>query len=828
MANDCCGITCCNGKSIFGLIAILLANLFFWVGAGMIWGEIHEQVPEDYHFMGAFNSATWYIILFLFVMTVPFTCTGLVKSGWVSNTRVATFFAAISYTGIGYGFFAQTNTFAVPGGGPLSWVSASIANLNTIRIQWEETNRLCATDACTNESQSFYNGFARPASMAALGLGSYAGVIPAGSTASAGDMEDDLQILLVGVIFLFLSGYILFTVASGTKNGIPFAGPLGSVTWTPAYQSAVFTSLIGFAFGLTATFVLWGTDAAADPTHPFYENVLSSAIAVFLVTFLCLVGVFTEEMQWLEATLFFAGFLTFGAPVRMWQMAALADTEGVAGYMSSNKYGINSIAKDAEIDRYLIGGSLTIIGSVIVVYTACKVLAADAKYLAATGSVTTTSPTLRSLRAVMLGASFIGIWIVVGMLWSQLNDALEQVDATDSDRGNAGHYYIFLWLLTYFGFFINGLDAVFSGGAPAEDGTPSVTAKIPFGALKPFVWVSCGLVSAMFCGYLSIGTHDRQLWFLDGSFGNANEVRSVVGGPNNTFTPVRAVGIDMEDYEVVFTAIIILFITINLVALSAMNFPFTVRESVPSSGLATVSFASGTLSFVLFLIGFIILLALNMAAPTVEKAENISVGVCEGISYNMYLDNTDNCFNGHSTEGERFTINLFNPDPVTNYGQSRYYQIFTVGAVAFTAAWFNFFGIVTGSSIFVKVSMYLFAITLATCGFAMNWQGEDGVGNNGSIYDDELCDEDGEGDCQSFKAGFSFFFLQAFFGIIAGAKVIGDQMFNNKTLNDTPVAYTCCGNGCGPCCPSSSGGSAAEEIEMEETPEESRDAITGI
>jgi len=220
-------------------------------------------------------------------------------------------------------------------------------------------------------------------------------------------------------------------------------------------------------------------------------------------------------------------------------------------------------------------------------------------------------------------------------------------------------------------------------------------------------------------------------------------------------------------------------------------------------------------------------LALNMAAPTVEKAENITSGLCEGINYNMYLDNTDECFTNHTNAGERFTVNLFNPDPVNDYFANRYYQIFTISAVAFWAAWMNFFGIVSGSSILVKNSLYAYAIILATVGYAMNWQGEDGLGNNGSLYDDELCSEDGDGDCQSYKAGFTFFFLQAFFGILAGAKVVGDLMLANNCLNDEPKDFACCGNNCAPCCKTTSSGS--EEIEMSETGEDaSRDAITGI
>ena len=704
--------------------------------------------------------------------------------------------------------------------------------MNQIRIQWEETSRLCETAACTAESQSFFHGFVRPASVTALGLASNVGVVAPSTAANSTDNGDDLQMVFVGLIFLFLSGYTLFTLASGKNQGVPFAGKLGSATWTPSYQSSVFCALISFAFGLTATFVLWGTDAAADPTHPFYENATSGAIAIFLVCLFTIVGVFCEEAQWLEASLFFSGFLTLGAPVRMWQMAALADTEGIAPFMSSNKYGANSIAADAEVDRYLIGGSLSIIATVISMYVACRALAADETTLKMNGTVTNSSAFTRSFRAVLLGGSFIGIWIAIGMLWSQVNDALERVDATDSDRGNAAHYYVFLWLFAYFGCFINGLDAVFSGGAAAEDGTPSLTAQIPFGALKPLYWVSAGLCTAMFSGYLSVGTHDRQLWFIDGSLGNVNEVREIVGGPLNEFSPARSVGTDMEDYETVFAALIILFASVIACAMAATNLPFTVRTSVPFSGFATASFVLSAVGFLCFIIGFVVLMALDLAAPTVQKAANQtmfeSATDCEGISYNMYLDSNDACFTDHSADGERFSVNMFNPDPVNDYFASRYFQIFTIAAIAFNAAYFNFLGVASGDSIMVKASMYCNAILFVTVAYAMNWQGEDGVGqNNASIYDDELCKEDGDGDCQSFKAGFAFFLLQAFFGSLAGAKVIGDLHFANDILNDDPKCFKCCG--CGTCCGRSSSSDDDEEIEMTETPAtESRDAITGI
>jgi len=817
-------------------VGVLLANLFYWVGAGLLWGEIHEQVVDsEYHFEGAFNSSTWYVTLILFIFTIPFSCIGLVKGGWVNNTKFSTFFGAMAYVGIGWGFAVQTNTVSVPGGGVLGWVSASIGNLNQIRIQWEETKRLCATSACTTEAQSFFHGFARPDSVLALGLGNNLGVIAPEVSAASGENEDDLQMVFVGLIFIFLSGYTLFTIASGKSQGIPFCGPVGSATWTPAYQSSVFCSMIAFAFGLAATFVFFGSDAAADPTHPFYENVMSGAASVFLVTFLCLLGVLTEEAQWLEASLFFGGFLTLGAPVRMWQMAALADTDGIAPFMSSNKYGAQSIAMDAEVDRYLIGGSLTIIATVLVLYVACRYLAADEAIVKMNGQVSTANPLLRSLRAVLLGGSFVGIWIAVGMMWSQLNDALEQVDATDSDRGNAGHYYVFLWLFAYFGVFINGLDAVLAGNADPDDGE-SVAAKIPFGALKPLFWVSAGLSVSMFAGYLSVGTHDRQLWFMDGSLANANEVRAIVGGPTDAFQQARAVGIDQEDYETVFTALIILFASIIAGALAAFNIPFSVRDTIPSTGFATWGFVFSALSFLCFVIGFCVLMALDLAAPTVEKAANqtmlVSSDSCEGIGYNMYLDANDACFTNHTADGERFTVNLFNPDPVNDYFASRYMQIFTLGAVAFSGAYFNFFGISSGSTIMTKASMYVFAILLVTVGYAMNWQGSDQVGlskHNASltsIYDDELCSEDGDGQCQSFKAGFTFLFLQAFFGIVAAAKVIGDAHYEGNVLNDDPKHFGLCG--CGPCCKSGSS-SGEESIEMSETGEgESRDAITGI
>jgi hypothetical protein len=900
-SNNCCGITCCAGKSILGLVGIILANIFYWLGAGLIWGGIYEQVPSEYHFHGAFNAACYYVLQILFVFTIPFSVAGLVKAGWLNNTKLSAAFAAICYVGIGWGMAVQSGSVGLPGGGPLEWASFSVANLQNIRIQWEETQRLCKSveegeyDACKVASEAFYYGFSRPSDIQNLGLGNQMGVVSqftdsegVPNSANSGN-EDDLRVVFAGLIIAFISGYTLFALASGPNQGVPFAGPVGSAEWTPGYQSSVFTSLIAFAFGLTATFVLWSTDAAADPTHPFYENVLNSAASVFLVTFLCLLGVVSEESQWLEASLFFAGFLTLAAPVRMWQMKALASTNDIAPYMSSNMYKENTIAREAEVDRYLIGGSLTIIATVFVLYTACKALAADAKAVAMAGTVTTSSPVLRSLRAALLGFSFIGIWTAVGMLWSQTNDALEKIDATDSDRGNAAHYYIFLLLFAYFGWFVNGLDAVFSGGAPAEDGAASVTAKIPFGALKPLMWVSTGLVAATFTGYVSVGTHDRQLWHIDASLANANEVREIV---THTHKPSRSYGADHEDYQVTFTALVILFITICSVAMTAVSFPFTVRTSVPTSGCTTFGFLTAAISFVFFIVGFCVLLSTPMAHPMVandtvadDKFEsprmefenkagtfwidtddmygfnpkNIEIDFgCSGKFYNMYLDQAtvnnegDYCFksvkywvvdgllagnddgpilgpgdpiiDAKRFTSERFTVNMFNPDPVNNYVSSTYMQLFTISALALVAAYQNFFGIASGSTIMVKSSLYVFGFIIVTVGYAMNWQGADQIGQNGSIWDDEQCDEDGEGDCRSFKAGFAFFFLQAIFGIIAGAYIIGGQFIAHNVLNEDPQGVACCA--CLPCCKSS--GSGAEEIEMTETADESRDAVTGI
>jgi len=938
-SNNCCGITCCAGKSILGLVGIILANIFYWLGAGLIWGGIYEQVPSEYHFHGAFNAACYYVLQILFVFTIPFSVAGLVKAGWLNNTKLSAALAAICYVGIGWGMAVQSGSVGLPGGGPLEWASFSVANLQNIRIQWEETQRLCKSvdegeyDACKVASEAFYYGFSRPSDIQNLGLGNQMGVVSQftdseGVPNSANSANsDDLRVVFAGLIIAFISGYTLFALASGPNQGVPFAGPVGSAEWTPGYQSSVFTSLIAFAFGLTATFVLWSTDAAADPTHPFYENVLNSAASVFLVTFLCLLGVVSEESQWLEASLFFAGFLTLAAPVRMWQMKALASTNDIAPYMSSNMYKENTIAREAEVDRYLIGGSLTIIATVFVLYTACKALAADAKAVAMAGTVTTSSPVLRSLRAALLGFSFIGIWTAVGMLWSQTNDALEKIDATDSDRGNAAHYYIFLLLFAYFGWFVNGLDAVFSGGAPAEDGAASVTAKIPFGALKPLMWVSTGLVAATFTGYVSVGTHDRQLWHIDASLANANEVREIV---THTHKPSRSYGADHEDYQVTFTALVILFITICSVAMTAVSFPFTVRTSVPTSGCTTFGFLTAAISFVFFIVGFCVLLSTPMAHPMVANdtvadgkfdvadrvvagrggrvvgplgdddddydtyairfGESLLTGTnnfgfgpggpddddatlkpkynlknikidygCSGKFYNMYLDQAtvknqgDYCFKSvkyweenwenplfdeddeddytvtrskavKRFTSERFTVNMFNPDPVNNYVSSTYMQLFTISALALVAAYQNFFGIASGSTIMVKSSLYVFGFIIVTVGYAMNWQGADKIGQNGSIWDDEQCDEDGEGDCRSFKAGFAFFFLQAIFGIIAGAYIIGGQFIAHNVLNEDPQGVACCA--CLPCCKSS--GSGAEEIEMTETADESRDAVTGI
>jgi hypothetical protein len=813
---------------LVALIAACLFNVLWWVGAGLLWGQMYAQTSEGDEFEGAFNAATYYGVAMLFILVIPLTFSVLVKGGWANNTKVSSFFIALTYLAIGWGMTIQSGSLRAPGSGPLSWVSFDIANLNAIRLSWEETKRSCDVDnqACIDNAAKYYEGFPASLPLKVMGLDGFPGVQAPGSTVD----REDLEMVMTGLIVLFIGGYGLFQVASGKNQGFPFKGVLGAATWTPEYQSAVFTSLIALTLGFTATFVLWSSDAAADPTHPFYENVMGMAITAFLIVFVCFVGVATEEAMWLEIALFAAGFFGLGAPVRMWQMTALSETEAIAPFMNSFGYGsANAVAAQVEMDRYRVGGVLTVISTVIVMYTCCKVLGADTKTAAVDGSPITTSPFLKTLRWCMVVASFVGIWTGVGMLWSIVNDALEAIDATDSDRGNACHYYVFLILFSFFGFFINALDAIFTTtGTPADGVSGAVAAHIPFASFKPLFWVSFGLVSAFFVGFLSVGTHDRQVWFLDLSFIGANELRAYIGGPLSEFVAKRAYGVDVVTYEETLTAVILIFLSNSVCYIASMSFPFTVRDSVPSSGFSSLTFWMATISYFFGIIGVCVAMSLeNMAQPPIHQgAGNATVGdvACVGKHFNMYLDTSSNCFEGGSYLSERFSVNMMNgmPNEEVDYLGARYFQLCTATGIAILLGFGNFMGTITGNGRAVKASLIISAYALLSLGWAMNWQGAEGAFRTGQVSD-RLCGNDAEGsddntssDCQGFKAAFVFFWLQAFFGIIGGGKIIGDSIFANNVVTDDPVDFKFCGCGC---CKNSR--PATENIEME-----SRAAIT--
>merc|ERR1719272_2679572 len=146
---------------------------------------------------------------------------------------------------------------------------------------------------------------------------------------------------------------------------MPFAGSTNAETsqvtadgWTKSFANNTFLSMVGLGFALVSTFVLWTSDAAADPTHPFYETVLGMAISTFMVSQAIFLGVTMEENIFLEMGLFILGLTVFNAPTRMWQIAALAETDVVSDSVGGRAEYSQDVAAEAEIDRYYIGGVL--------------------------------------------------------------------------------------------------------------------------------------------------------------------------------------------------------------------------------------------------------------------------------------------------------------------------------------------------------------------------------------------------------------------------------------------------------------------------------------
>jgi len=822
-----CAPKCCVGKSFFGLVIAIVGFMFYFIGAGMIWNELIEQTDDNYLYEGTFNSANYIVTAWLFPMLIPFFVLILIKGKWFYSWP-AVWLAAFVYVGLGFGAIFSIGHQEPPATGRYDWVSHSAPSVNAVRIAWEEGGRSCvgeepAKQNCLDAKYRFNSkGFERSANLKSLGLSNFYMVNQDG-----GDGErEDVQIGVAGIVIIMIVGWSSYVALGGysmSKGGypmMPFAGSTNAETsqvtadgWTKSFANNTFLSMVGLGFALVSTFVLWTSDAAADPTHPFYETVLGMAISTFMVSQAIFLGVTMEENIFLEMGLFILGLTVFNAPTRMWQIAALAETDVVSDSVGGRAEYSQDVAAEAEIDRYYIGGVLGIISAVIAMIVGSKALAA-------TQTDTDESlPATNSIFALFIKfgtlASFVGIFTGFGMLLKFSEDILGEIDATNSDRGNAANYFLFTVLFAYFGFLIN------TSAISAAPGAAEMLA--PFKSLS---YVSMGLCTAMFTGFNNIGTHDRQLWMVDLSMGGVNELRALLAhGSVDSFQGGRAYGVTEEQYQSVLAAIVIIFISMSIIFTATINMPFAYTGSEDAnkqfanikSKIGKVSIIFAILGAVCWIVGFVSLMSLDLAAPPVHKApgtRGMDVSACHGKTFNMHaLDSCDADEFAVNPEGERYTLNLLNSGDYTEAAVARYTEIFTFSAITMIAFMASLQGTLGGSLKTIKVGLFISCFGFLGLNFALSWVSSENYADqlSGEATGDLLCrrgtgDSDDEEECRTFKNGFVFFWLQSICVMISGVTAIASAWWANDQYGEKPASKGESGGAakksgfCGSCC----------------------------
>jgi hypothetical protein len=147
-----------------------------------------------------------------------------------------------------------------------------------------------------------------------------------------------------------------------------------------------------------------------------------------------------------------------------------------------------------------------------------------------------------------------------GMLWSAANDALIAVGAEDSPRINAANFFIFLMLIAWLGF-----------AAQMSD----------LSEVKQLVWVSIGIISSTMVGWLNIGTHDRQLWFVDVSLGGLNELHQwAYNDKSDSVGNFRSFDIDRDVISMALAGVLLGWISMNMIFIAVYGARF--REELRS------------------------------------------------------------------------------------------------------------------------------------------------------------------------------------------------------------------------------------------------------
>eukprot|EP00039_Didymoeca_costata_P007743 m.103368 g.103368 ORF g.103368 m.103368 type:complete len:922 (-) comp13808_c0_seq2:1697-4462(-) len=795
-------------EKVFQTRPLLLA-LPFWAGfiAGLaiLLNVIVRNTHSSVIFEGVSNVAFFYSISYLLIGFLPLMFCAMLAQ---KHERILKFFGAFKYTALVFSIVLTCGIYEPPAG-ELQWCSISVPNLNMLRLAWgkEEkpsaflrspplialglrnwhipggpdtkensfqfgplsssvdidiavsvTNSTMTTESTTtnindvnvsgelsgsgdeggvdewNASQNFTGGFVETASTTFSSSEAKNSVT--GSIAYENTDSTELQQTIAALILIQIMLWLLAAAVVGDRGiGIPF---VFNKSLVPVSRNTLVLAGVSLSLGAIASLLLWTSDTARDPTHPFYETVMGIAAYTLILGLLTFLASMTQSSWLTEIVLVACGFFGLATPLRSWQMETLSNVDGLSEYFDYD----GELGKyvEAELSRIHTGAGFATISALVAIVCGLKVLTKSMEDKLVYDFLSEESMQPRKFVLVM------GMLVMVGCAcqWVAVGNAMEAIytrNTSENVRMSAGIFYIFLFLVLWFCW---------------------AAAAFSVKWLKPLWWVGCGLGTAIMTGFVSVGNHDRQLWFINNGFAGIVELHAYLH--TGEFEAVRAYGVSEKEYNLAYSGAILMIVGTLSTLAGSIRFPV---GSSPRWSRGTWQFTSTSLAVACGIAGTVLLLTLDFAqapirhAASISKSPATSHSACSGKYFNVFVDEQSSfCFEERQ-RSEQFTLNLM------TYPSHVFQIIFSFSGISLAMAAVLLIGYIFSDMKAVKLAAIGTPLLWLSLAYPIVWW---------DLEHGDSCDSIKEnGDCQRYKLGLILIFLQSLFTALACGKFIAEM-----------------------------------------------------
>jgi len=731
--------------------AVVVSFVLTIVSVAVQWNQISNEanaVPQPQ------QDATNYHVFTNLAFWFPMACAALVNSGNDVSDLVKKI-ATLRYFSFGIAT-AWISGSITPPSGAATYFDLSFANLNALRIGIER-------DGDINE------GFGNSAFWA--------------NWPSNFNVPSDPELVFGGILCGFLGGFIIYNAGSGSAGGLPFQGAManrklaGETVIAPGHFAASIVGAVALMLGLIATFLLWTTNIAADPVDQMYGNVFTLIYAALFTGMNGAVAVWVEDSLIAEMALFSVGMFSLTSPVRLWQIESFTKAAMAFNAATDNEAVFDSAMLDNDLDRIRIATVLMVLSGLAVIWCCSAFLQSAYKEKTSPGSTGRDDFEITSMHKGMAAVSTICILTGCGLLWAATSEALEAVGAENSARINAANFYIFLLLIGWL-----GTAAQLSG----------------LSEVKQLPYVSFGLGTATLIGFLNVGTHDRQLWFLDWTLGGVNELHQwIYNGADfavdETTTFGRTAGLDADSscLDYALAGLVLGFLAINLIIAASLSIPTKFERkdtwAATSSTAAKLVYAVS----VCFIVG-ICLMTATTNAQIPMKAMATSNAACNWWDADMSGDSA-NLFcmvdvNGTYAVplGERFTANTYDPVDFANADANSYAVAMTFGSLGLFVWFYMLNGVMSESIRMIKLGTFTAGFLWMCLSWVFVYPGRDGSCK--LAVDGVDASSEAQGLCHQYVTGLTFLWLEAFLAVVAGAMLLTAEEEAFQTAQDEAKA----------------------------------------